>query len=259
MLEPQHHLLPVLQRLDQLPVPILQRGQDRPPAPPAARGEERRAGLEQLAPRPGWHRPLVQHVLPGQHRAAQRGLAQRVPRAVAVGDVQRRRARRRDAAAPGQVRRAAGAVVQRLARAADDPRELVPHPAQPGDAGVDLVDLRRGPGPQRRRGGSAPGDAQVLLDLGQGEADRLRLLDGAEEAHRVLVVVPVPARRAGRLGQQSAALVVAQGRGVDAGPPRGLSRSHVSTINPHPGAGINQDGQAGGAGGRAPTALTLPH
>ena len=56
--------------------------------------------------------------------------------------------------------------------------------------------------------------------------------------------MPVPARRAGRLGQQSAALVVAQGRGVDAGPPRGLSRSHVSTINPYPGAGINQDGQA---------------
>ena len=137
VLEPQHYLLPVLQRLDQLPVPILQRGQDRPPAPPAARGEERRAGLEQLAPRSGWHRPLVQHVLPGQHRAAQRGLAQRVPGAVAVGDV--------------------------------------------------------------------------------------------------------------------------QGRGVDAGPPRGLSRSHVSTINPYPGAGINQDGQAGGAGGRAAATLTLPH
>ena len=96
-----------------------------------------------------------------------------------------------------------------------------------------------------RRGGPAPGDAQVLLDLGQGEADRLRLLDGAEEAHRVLVVVPVPARRAGRLGQQSAALVVAQGRGVDASPPRRLSRSHVSTINPDPGAGINQDDPAG--------------
>ena len=106
-------------------------------------------------------------------------------------------AHRRLAAAAGQVRRAAGAVVQRLARAADDPRKLVAHPPQPGDAGVDLVDLRRGPGPQRRRGRPAPGDAQVLLDLGQGEADRLRLLYGAEEAHRVLVVVPVPARRAG--------------------------------------------------------------
>jgi hypothetical protein len=90
VLEPQHHLLSVLQRLNQLPVPVLQRGQDRPAAPPAARGEERRAGLEQLAPRPGRHRPFVQHVLPGQHRAAQRGLAQRVPGAVAVGDVQRR-------------------------------------------------------------------------------------------------------------------------------------------------------------------------
>jgi len=132
-------------------------------------------------------------------------------------------------------------VVQRVTRAADDSRELIAHPAQPGDAGVDLVDLRRGPGPQRRRGRPAPGDAQILLDLGQGEADRLRLLDGAQEAHRVLVVVPVPARRAGRRGQQAAALVVAQRRGVDAGPPRGLSRSHASTINPYPGAGIKQD------------------
>ena len=31
--------------------------------------------------------------------------------------------------------------------------------AQAGDAGVDLVDLRRGPGPQRLGGGAAPGDA----------------------------------------------------------------------------------------------------
>jgi len=161
----------------------------------------------------------------------------------------------RAGASRGQVRRAAGAVVQRLARAADDPGELVAHPPQPRDAGVDLVDLGRGPGPQGRGGGAAPGDAQVLLDLGQGEADRLRLLDGAKEAHRVLVVVPVPARRAGRLGQQATALVVAQGRGVDPGPPRGLSRSHASTINPHPGAGIKQDGLAGadsGTAGRAP-------
>src|SRR5207244_8490381 len=135
---------------------------------------------------------------------------------------------------------------QRLARAADDPRELIPHPAQAGDAGVDLVDLRRRPGPQRRRGGTAAGDAQVLLDLGQGEADRLRLLDGAQEAHRVLVVVAVPAGLAGRRGQQATALVVAEGRGVDAGPPRGLSRSHVSTINPYPGAEIHEDGQAEG-------------
>src|SRR5439155_1503020 len=40
-------------------------------------------------------------------------------------------------------------------------------------------------------------------------------------------------------------LVTCSGDGrTGAGRPRRLSRSHVSTINPYPGAGINQDGQA---------------
>jgi hypothetical protein len=43
-------------------------------------------------------------------------------------------------------------------------------------------------------------DAQVVLDFGQGEAERLGVLDRTEETDRVLVVTPVPARRAGRFG-----------------------------------------------------------
>ena len=98
------------------------------------------------------HRPLVQHVLPRQHRAAEPRLPQRVARALAVRDVQERRRRRRLAAAAGQVRGAARAVVERVARAADDARELLAHPPQPGDPPVDLVDLRRHPHAQRLRG-----------------------------------------------------------------------------------------------------------
>jgi hypothetical protein len=71
-------------------------------------------------------------------------------------------------------------VVERIARAADDPRELFPHPPQPCDPPVDLVDLRRHPHAQRLRGrAGAPRRAQVLTDLGERETDRLRLLDRA--------------------------------------------------------------------------------
>jgi hypothetical protein len=75
----------------------------------------------------------VENVLPRQHRAADRGLPQGVPGALAVRDVQH--CLHRDiSAAPRKVRRATGAMVERVARAADDARELFAHPLQARDA-----------------------------------------------------------------------------------------------------------------------------
>ena len=93
-------------------------------------------------------------------------------------------------------------MVQGFAGAADDPRKFPAHAPEPGDPGVDLVDLRGEPGPQGLGRGhpAAQYDAQVVLDFGQGEAERLGVLDRTEETDRVLVVTPVPARRAGRFG-----------------------------------------------------------
>jgi hypothetical protein len=56
-------------------------------------------------------------------------------------------------------------------------------------------------------GGARPAlrDTQLLLDLGEREADRLGVLDRAEEANRLLVVAAVPARRPRRLREQAAA------------------------------------------------------
>ena len=127
VLEPEHHLEAVAERLEQLPVAPLERGEQRLPAAPAALGEEAGACAEQLLPWQRRHRPFVEHVLPGQHRAAEHGLAERVAGALAVRDVEEGRPRRRRPAAAGEVRRAAGAVVERGAGAADDACELVAH------------------------------------------------------------------------------------------------------------------------------------
>ncbi len=157
VLEPEHHLEAVAERLEQLPVAPLERGEQRLPAAPAAVGEEAGARPQQLLPRQRRHRPLVEHVLPGQHGAAERGLPQRVAGAFAVGDVEERRPRRRRPAAAGEVGGAAGAVVERGAGAADDACELVAHAPQRRDPRVDLVDLRRHPHPQRLRRRSSSG------------------------------------------------------------------------------------------------------
>ena len=74
MLEPEHHLQPVAQRFNELPITPLERGEDRAPTPPTTIGEESSPGAQQLRPRHLRHRPLVKHVLPGQHRAAERRL-----------------------------------------------------------------------------------------------------------------------------------------------------------------------------------------
>src|SRR5204863_4026131 len=83
---------------------------------------------------------FVQDVLPRQHRTAERRLPQRVARALAVRDVQKRR-RRTFAPASSEVCGAARAMVERGARADYETRELVPHSLQAGNPGIDLVDL----------------------------------------------------------------------------------------------------------------------
>ena len=235
VLEPEHHLEVVAERLEELPVAPLERGEQRLPAAPAAVGEEAGACAQQLLPWQRRHRPLVEHVLPGQHGTAERGLPQGVAGALAVGDVEERRPRRRRAAAADEVGGAAGAVVERGAGAADDARELIAHTPQRRDPRVDLVDLRRHSHPQRlRRRSRAACRAQILGDLRQREADGLRLLDRAEEANRLLVVAAVPARRAIRRRQQAPPLVVAQRLDVYSCAFRDLANSHATDYRPVP-------------------------
>src|SRR5262249_10347246 len=97
--------------------------------------------------------------------------------------------------------------------------------------------------PQRLRGRArAACRAQVLGDLGEREADGLRLLDRAEEAHRLLVVAAVPAPRAVRRREQSPPPLVAQRLGGLAPPLRHLADAHAPTIDPYLGTGIKQGG-----------------
>ena len=85
---------------------------------------------------------------------------------------------------------------------------------------------------------------EVVLDLGQAEPGFLRLLDRAQEPHRVLVVPAVPARRPLRPGQQTAALVVAQRLDVDTRSPRHLASPHTRTLNPYLGTEIKPNPSA---------------
>jgi hypothetical protein len=133
VLEPEHDLHALAQSVDEPAVPPLERRENRAAAAPAALREERRAQAQQLRPRDGRHRPFVENVLRRQHRAAQCRLPQGVACALAVRDVQY--CRHLDIpTAPSKVRRAARAMVERVACATDDACELVAHPLQAGDA-----------------------------------------------------------------------------------------------------------------------------
>ncbi len=103
VLEPEHHVRAAAQRLDELPVALLERGEDRLAAPPTAVREEPGPHVQQLRPRNLGHRPLVERVLPRQHRAAKRRLPQRAPGALPVRDVQKRGRRTRLPALPGDL------------------------------------------------------------------------------------------------------------------------------------------------------------
>jgi hypothetical protein len=189
----------------------------------------------------GRHRAFVQHVLPREDGAAERGLPQRVARALAVRHVQEPSDLRVSPAAR-EVGGAAGAVVERVAGAAEHPRELVPDALQARELRVQLVDLLREPDPNRLLAAAAAGEARVLLDLGQREPEALRLLHGLDEAHRLLVVLAVPVRAARRLLEQPATLVVAKGLDVHSRPPCKFADSHVhATLSPYRGTDVKWD------------------
>jgi hypothetical protein len=104
VLEPEQEAASVTPRCTKLAVAPLERRADRAAAPPAALREERRANLQELGPRDIRHRPFVENVLPRQHRPAEARLTQRVPSALAVRDVQKRRRRARLPSAASEIR-----------------------------------------------------------------------------------------------------------------------------------------------------------
>ena len=217
------------------------------------------AQAEQLAPRHGGHRSRIEHVLPREHCAAERRLPQRVAGALPVRDVKERRRSRRLLPAACEVRRAAGAVVERIARTADDARELLPHASKPGDPAVDLVDLRRHAHPQGlRRSSRPPHRLEDVGDLAQREAERLSLLDRPQETDRLLVVAAVAARLTIRLRQEAAALVVTERFAVDACAGSGLSDLHGTSMHPYPGTDVKGDVRAATAASRSRRAGCSP-
>jgi hypothetical protein len=71
------------------------------------------------------------------------------------------------------------------------------------DAGVDLGDLGSGAAVELGRAAAVLGDGQELVDFGQGEAEALGGLDGSNESDRVLRVLALAGRAAGRGGEQA--------------------------------------------------------
>ena len=237
--------MPSRNALQELRVPSLERAEDRAPAAPACVGEETRPQAEQLAPRHSGHRSRVEHVLPREHRAAERRLPQGVAGALPVRDMHELRWHHGLLSAACEVRRAAGAVVERVARTADDARELLPHASKPGDPAVDLVDLRRHAHPQGlRRRSRSPHRLEDVRDLAQREAERLSLLDRPQETDRLLVVAAVAAGLTIRLRQESAALVVTERLDVDACAGSGLSNPHGTSMHPYLGTDVKGDVRA---------------
>jgi hypothetical protein len=90
VLEPQHHARVRFQRVLEEPVTPLERLQQRLLRAPAAFAQEPGSYRSQLGRRQRGHRALVEDVLPREHRSAERGLPQRVARALAVRDVEQR-------------------------------------------------------------------------------------------------------------------------------------------------------------------------
>src|SRR5262249_40114752 len=130
--------------------------------------------------------------------------------------------------------------------APDHACELAANGAQAGQLAVDLVDLGGQPHAHRLRSG--PGmacDAQVLLDLGEGESEALRLLDRSHEANGVVVIAAVAGGAASGLRQEAAALVVAERLDVDSRAGCHLADSHSRTVNPYLGTDIKRISRAG--------------
>ena len=80
------------------------------------------------------------------------------------------------------------------------------------------------------------GDLEQLADLAQPQPGPLGALDQAQPADRRLVVEPVAGRRAGRLGQEPDAFVVADGVGAEPGlaGEGGDGECHERRVDPGP-------------------------
>src|SRR4051812_49949896 len=82
-------------------------------------------------------------------------------------------------------------MVKRVARAANDPRQLLPHPPQARDPAVDLVELLRDARANRFVRPAAARQPGVLGDLLEREPEPLCLFHGLDEADGLLVIVAV--------------------------------------------------------------------
>ena len=156
---------------------------------------------------------------------------------------------------PGKIGRAAGAVVEGVARAADhaaSSSRIRRRPAMP----VSISSISRPSGRaaslRASRIGAPP---EVFADLGQGEADGLRLLDRTEEPHGVLVVAAVAAGLPVRGRQEPAALVEAERLDVHPRAPRDLADLHRPTIDPY--LEYGESSRRGGARAEVEHALGL--
>ena len=206
---------------------------DRVLAPPPVLGEEARAERSRLLGVEG-ERPDVQHVVPREDDALERGGAEGARHRLPVRDVQRAHAQDGVAAAAGEVGGVRRAPLERLPHLVQRPHEARAPRPQRGDRGVDVLELAYEPLACRLGCGAriAAGQPQVLLDLGEREAEALRLLHRPDEPDRVGVVLPVPALAARRLRQEPAALVVAQRLDVDARALCDLADPHGPTVEP---------------------------
>ena len=240
VLEPEHDVAARCESVRVEPVAPLERLQQRALGAPAALAQEARTDDPQLLLRDRRHRTLVQHVLPREHGPAEARLAKRVSRALAVRDVQEP-PELRVAPAAREVGRAAGAAVERVAGAPEHARKLVADAVQARELRVDLVDLLGQPHADRLVRAAAAGEARVLGDLVEREAEALRLLDRLDEADGLLVVGAVAVRRSSGLGQETAALVVAERLDVHSRASRDLADPHgEASLDLYPGTGVKR-------------------
>src|SRR5579885_1960572 len=121
----------------------------------------------------------------------------------------------------------------------NEPHEGLPHRAQPLDLLLDVGELRGG-AVAHVAAGAAGVDAEreQLLDFGEREAERLRVLDEPDDAHRLGLVAAVPVHLACRRAKESPALVVpdrldvdARGTGELADQERAVCR-HAASLHP---------------------------
>jgi len=240
VLEPEHHARVRFQRLLEEPVAPLERLQQRPLRSPAAVAQEPRPHCPQLGRWHVRHRPLVEHVLPREHRAAKRCLPQRVAGALAVRHVEElpeprvAPAAREDAAPQVQWSSESQAHPTTRASSSRTRRRLAIRSSISSSFWATRV----------RHGFVCPadvGETGVLGDLLEREAEPLRLLHGLHEPDCLLVVVAVPVDPAQWLVEQAPPLVVAERLDVHPGASGDLSDPHPDAIvDPYRGTDVKR-------------------